>query len=286
MATYNSLPYLEEAIRSILNQSFDNFEFIIVDDGSVDGTREVLMEYASREPRIRLAFQQHSGVITALNKGCSLARGQYIARLDSDDVAKPQRFEEQIGHMQKKHNTALLGGWVECIDREGKVLFTMRWPDREGGLHDYLLLDCYISHTTVMFKKEVFLSVGGYRSSFQDAEDYDLFLRISDRYVVDNLPMILCQYRLHDNQISVRNAHQQIISGIGARMATRARRTHSPEPTIKGCPVTREDLIAWGIRGKRIDALVADYDAGNIDYAHGWRWAKSHFCQLATVRDK
>jgi hypothetical protein len=214
--------------------------------------------------------------VKAANYGCALSRGYFIARLDSDDIAKCDRLEAQVAFMIANPAIALVGGAVECIDMDGKWLFNMRWPGRVDGLHDYLLLDCHISNTTVLLRKSVFEDVGGYRDMYQDAEDYDLFLRISDNHLVDNLPKILCQYRLHPNQVSANRGPQQIISGIGARLATRARRAYRHEPTWKGEVVSREDLIKEGISAERIDSMTREY-AEFSSYSDGWRWKKKKF---------
>lgn len=281
MPVYNARPFLGEAIQSVIEQSFDDFEFIVVDDGSTDGSQEILSGYALRDSRIKVVHQEHAGVVPALNRGCNLAKGQYIARLDSDDVAKPWRFKEQVSHMHDHQETVLLGGSTECIDHEGKVNFVMHWPGFDGALYDYLLIDCHIAHTTVMFRREVFITLGGYRSCFVGAEDYDLFLRISDAHIVDNLPMILCQYRVHDMQVSAQTAGQQILSGIGAKLATKERRANRPEPELRGNCITREDLIAQGVRHERIDSLISEYLWSNANISRGWRWSKSQFCELA-----
>jgi glycosyltransferase involved in cell wall biosynthesis len=256
MASFNSRQYIGDAIQSITDQSFSDFEFIIVDDGSLDGGAEIAFEFARRDGRIKVVHQEHSGLISALNKGCNLAKGKYIARLDSDDLARPQRLEQQVRYLQDG-NAVLLGGGVECIDGEGKNMFGIKFPGWEQGLRSHLLVNCYMAHTTVMFRRDVFLSLGGYRSHYEVAEDYDLYLRMSDKHIVDNLQTILCQYRLHSDQISVRKVSQQVISAAGARLAAWARRSDRAEPEWSANVVTREDLIACGMRGEVLDALVS-----------------------------
>jgi glycosyltransferase involved in cell wall biosynthesis len=281
MAIYNGAPFLEKAIESIVEQSFDNFELILVDDGSEDGSLEIAESFEHRDRRIRVVPREHSGLVTALNLGCSLATGEYIARLDSDDIAKPWRLEEQVMYLTANRHVVLLGGSTECIDQDGKVMFVMRWPGWNEGLRDYLLLDCHIAHTTIMFKREVFMTLGGYRACYEDTEDYDLFLRLSDRYTIDNLPVILCQYRIHEKQVSVRKAHQQILSGIGARLATQARRANCPEPHWENCRVGCHDLVALGVKQQRIDSLTAEYRFSDHHYRKGWRWSRSRFLEIA-----
>jgi glycosyltransferase involved in cell wall biosynthesis len=280
MAVYNGETYLETAICSVLGQSFTDFEFLIIDDGSEDGTAEIIHAYEQRDARIKVIQQDHAGLIPSLNRGCSIAKGRYIARLDSDDIAMKDRFRLQVAHMTRHPETVLLGSRTECIDHAGQVLFTMNWPGWSEGLRDYLLLDCYVAHTAAMFHKDTFSQLGGYRPQFQDAEDYDLFLRMSDQHVVDNLPVVLCQYRLHQQQVSARKLSQQAVSGIGIRLATTARRAGRPEPQWAGPTISRSDLIRYGINPARIDSLVATFEASNERYAEGWRWSRTKFCEL------
>ena len=280
MATWNGIAFLEEAVTSVINQSLQEFEFIIVDDGSTDGSLDLLRQYARWDPRINIVSQAHAGLVEALNRGCALARGRYIARLDSDDIAKPQRLEIQVRYLDEHPTTVLLGGHIECINENGDVLFMMAWPGSTDGLHDYMLLDCCVSHTTVMFRRDVFVRLGGYRSEFRHAEDYDLFLRMSDKDVIDNLPLPLCQYRLHREQVSMRDCEQQVISGVGARIVTRHRRASHREPILEGEYVGRGDLKRWGVDEQRLESLIGEYYAAKNETTGGWRWTKLPFCRV------
>ena len=282
MATYNGEPFLRTAIQSVLLQSFRDFELIIVDDGSTDNSRNVIRQHARIDSRIRSVSKKHSGLVASLNQACALARGEFLARLDSDDIAMPMRFEKQITYLQANPTVALLGSAIECIDEKGKPLFIMRWPCQAEGLQDHLLLDCAISHTTVLFRRDLFLSLGGYRSQFQHAEDYDLFLRMGDNNVLDNHPEVLCQYRLHQKQVSARSISQQVVSGIGARLATKARRSNRPEPTMQN-PISKKDLVSLGITLERINGLIQCYKASADDYSSGWRWSRKPFLLLSSL---
>lgn len=279
MANHNGERFLRSAIDSVLSQTYKDFEFILVDDGSSDGSRDIIAQYALYDKRLISVHLDHCGLVKALNYGCELARGYFVARLDSDDIAKSDRLETQVAYMLANPAIALVGGAIECIDTFGNMLFIMKWPGRTDGLHDYLLLDCHISHTTVMFRKDVFDEIGGYHAAYADAEDYDLFLRMSDNHLVDNIPRILCQYRLHPDQVSASRGSQQIISGIGARFAARARRSFKTEPRWNKDVVSREDLIEKGINPGRIDSMIREYSEYS-SYSDGWRWKKKKFCEL------
>jgi glycosyltransferase involved in cell wall biosynthesis len=269
MATFNDERYVPLAIESVLGQTFHDFEFIIVDDGSTDNSHALLSEYCRRDSRIRLLSQDHSGLVAALNAGCHLASGSYIARLDSDDIAKPWRFEEQLRYLRHQP-TALLGGAIECIDHGGTVSRSIVFPTQSDGLMDYLMVNNYMSHTTVMFKKEAFLEVGCYRSEFESAEDYDLFLRISERYAIDNLRVVLCEYRVHSDQTSFQRASQQIVSSIGARFAAWARRSGCAEPRWRSGVASRSDLISCGMRSEKIDELILRHREKGVMALSSW----------------
>lgn len=277
MCVYNREAFLPTAIQSVLQQTLHDFELLLIEDGSTDNSRAIVRSFAARDPRITAIFQDHSGAIASYNTGCANARGKYIAILDADDIAVSSRLELQSERMDSCPDLALLGGSTQCIDSNGDPLFVMRWPSKCQGLYHYLLMDCVIAHTTVIFRRDVFLSVGGYRTMYKSAADYDFFLRIADRYMIDNVSEILCQYRLHDQQVSALNYTQQVISGIGARLATRARRSNRPEPQWLSCPISADDLISNGVTPQRIATLRAQFESSIVSHTEGWRWSKLPF---------
>ncbi len=279
LAVFNGERFLRAALDSILNQTFSDFECIVVDDGSTDTSWELVSAFCARDQRIKCVRQQHLGLVKALNEGCCTAGGQYIARLDADDVAKPSRLAVQVAFMENNPNLALSGGHTECIDSSNNIKFVMKWPGYSEGLADLQLLDCHIAHTTVMFRRDLFLNLGGYRAEYLHAEDYDLFLRLNDQFLIDNIPVVLSQYRLHEAQVSTRHATQQVLSGIGARLAARARRAGRLEPKWANGVVSRSDLLSLGVSSSRLDLIVQEYNS-NTDYATGWRWRNKRFCQV------
>jgi glycosyltransferase involved in cell wall biosynthesis len=270
MANFNGERYIGDAIRSVLRQTFHEFELIIIDDGSIDESREIIRAMAEMDPRITILFQEHLGLVKALNRGCNASRGVYVARLDADDIAMPQRFEQQMAFL-RRGSAVLVGGSIECIDSDGKERFVVTFPKWLEGLKELLMVNCYLAHTTVMFRREVFAAAGGYRPRFECAEDYDLFLRISEEYVIENLSEVLCQYRLHDAQASLQKVSQQVISSIGARLAAWARRSHLEEPKWKGDVIAREDLASLGLRSERIDELITKHRRAGIKELLDWK---------------
>ena len=197
MPAYNVELYVEEAVRSILNQTFCDFEFIIVDDGSTDRTPEILRSFT--DPRIRLLFnEKNEGNYPARNRGCRLARGKYIAVMDADDVALPERLEKQVRFMEGNPDVLACGTAYRLMDRNKIIVQPVKWTEIQ-----YCLLMTYcMLHPTMMIRAEVMKKLGFYKEESICAEDYDLTLRLAIVGKVINMPDVLLERRLHANQIS------------------------------------------------------------------------------------
>lgn len=207
MAVYNGMPYLPEAIESVLQQTFSDFEFIVVDDASTDGSVECVRSYSNS--RIRLTRNEiNLGQTRSLNRGLALARGEFIARLDADDVCAATRLETQTRTLRARSDVAVLGTWMYDIDAKGATtaLVSRRWHDAGTYLAWLLLEICPLWHPTVMFRREAVLGVGGYGEEFRIAQDYDLWIRLAlrRRYgAVVPEPLVMC--RRHRAQQTVIN---------------------------------------------------------------------------------
>lgn len=198
MPVYNCANYVAEAIQSILNQTFGDFELIIIDDQSTDQTREVVTSFD--DPRIRLIIKpKNSGYSTSLNMGLELARGRFIARMDGDDISASERFKKQVCFLNQNPQIALCGTWYEIISTKEKITYPTNHEAIKVALLDY----CVIGHPTVMFRKS-FLDANDlkYNTDFEPAEDYELWSRIIAFGEVANIPEVLLQYRKHENQVS------------------------------------------------------------------------------------
>ncbi|NEU06807.1 glycosyltransferase [Flavihumibacter sp. R14] len=198
MPVYNCGDYVAEAIQSILNQTFGDFELIIIDDQSTDHTREVVASFD--DPRIRLIVKpKNSGYSISLNMGLELARGRFIARMDGDDISAGERFEKQVCFLNQNPQIAVCGTWFKIISTEEKI----RYPTSHEAIKVALLDYCVIGHPTVMFRKS-FLEANDlrYNTDFEPAEDYELWSRIIALGEVANIPEILLEYRKHENQVS------------------------------------------------------------------------------------
>lgn len=202
MPVYNSERFIDEAIRSILEQTFNNFEFIIINDASTDSTKKIIMNY--RDKRIHLLNNNvRRGVAYSLNRGLMKAKGHYIARMDADDLAEPYRFQTQLNYFKKNHQVVAIGSWVEYINSKRKKIIIKKVPLNYREIKRVLMKFNPIIHPTVMIKKSVLDNIGYYSEKYNGAEDYDLFLRMACKYNIANLPLVLLKYRITSDSVSL-----------------------------------------------------------------------------------
>jgi glycosyltransferase involved in cell wall biosynthesis len=204
MPVYNGENYLSEAVESILNQTFRDFELIIIDDGSTDRTAEILAEYERRDMRVRLYSQARKGLIATLNRGIELSRGRYIARMDADDVSYPTRLEKQVAFLEAHLNVGVCGTWR--VITGGRVI---RTPVQDGVIRSYLIFDTLLARPTVMMRKTLF-ETGIRYPAYEHAEDFGLWVQLADHTHFANLPEVLLYYRSHPGQVARKNRAQQM----------------------------------------------------------------------------
>ncbi|HEY6442184.1 MAG TPA: glycosyltransferase [Candidatus Acidoferrales bacterium] len=238
--------FVGEAIESILRQTFTDFEFVILDFGSTDRSKAIASAYAARDHRIRLHYA-NCDLVEARNIACSIATARYIAIQDADDVCLPDRLLRQVEFMQKHADCALLGSAAEWTDAQGTSLFTLDFPTEHDEIRSALVARCAFSHTSVLMRREAFIAVGGYRKAFALAHDYDLFLRISERFQCANLKEVLVKYRLHLQQSSVSKRDQQILCALAARASAACRKNALLDPLNSADTVTPNLLAALGV---------------------------------------
>lgn len=256
MTVYNGEAYLEEAIESILSQTFPEFEFIIINDGSLDRTQDIIQRYADGDPRIRFENREHIGRVEALNTCCRLANGKYVAIMDADDVALPDRFERQLDFLEVHPAVSLLGGGVQKISGEGRRFSTVMFPTEDLEIKKELMRVGCLAHSTVVMRRDAFEDVGGYRGAFPPAEDYDLWLRMAERHQLGNLPAVLVKYRVHSNQVSFTQLEAHVLTTLGAQLAARVRKERGIDPTAGVRQITREFLADFGIGKEMIDRTI------------------------------
>lgn len=207
MPVYNGEAYVLEAITSILNQTFTDFELIVINDGSTDNTAAILKKLRDIERIKILNNTVNEGLIFTRNKAIINCNGSYIALLDSDDVAKPNRLEKQVRFLEANPDYALIGSNIDIISGEGKYLYTQNYNIAPDFIPSILLFQNYFAQSAVMIRKSA-LPKEIYRSQFPLSEDYDLWVRIASQNKVGNIAESLVNYRLHGSNISYVKAIQ------------------------------------------------------------------------------
>ena len=210
MSVWNGEKYLREAIESILNQTFTDFEFLIVNDGSTDSSFEIIQGYQDERIWV-INNEKNIGLTKSLNKAIKQARGEYIARQDADDVSLPDRFEQQVEYFEEHPEVALLGTSAYKIDEQGKVLGRVIVPAKPGG---NLLKGNQFNHGSTMLKREAVDRLGGYNELFRYVQDYELWLRMAKHYGVSNLTQILYKLRFHAGNIRSLKREESALYGL------------------------------------------------------------------------
>ncbi|SEQ02808.1 Glycosyl transferase family 2 [Faunimonas pinastri] len=230
----NGEAFIASAVESIRRQTFADFELLLVDDGSVDGTPAIVADLARQDSRIRLLHQPGLGLVPALSLGLQQSTGAFVARMDGDDLAAPERLERQLAFLSEHSHVALVGTQIRYMDATGRLTGDLsHYPLAPGDVETALMeRGCCISHPTIMARRDALVSIGGYRSAFLAAEDYDLFLRLADSHALANLPEALLDYRRHDGQVSSAKDLRQRFSHDLSVLAARRRRAGAPDPTL------------------------------------------------------
>lgn len=212
MSVYNGERYLPLAIESVLKQTFKDFEFIIVDDGSTDRSLEIIRKYEKNDSRIRVLVQENHGLAAALNNGIAMAKGKYIARMDDDDISLPNRFELQYGFMESHPEIIASGGAAEIINQWGDA-FGIR---RHCTTHDEIDFSniAYgnpaMCHPTALIRTDSLKKVGCYTPGMRYAQDLDLWLRLGEVGKLANLTDIVLLYRSHDKSATGEHRNEQV----------------------------------------------------------------------------
>lgn len=214
MPVYNGEQFIDEAIQSVIAQTFTDFELILIDDGSTDGSLARLEHYAKIDSRCIVHSWENKGIVASLNYGITLAKADIVCRMDSDDICMPQRFEKQLQYLNTHPECVAVGSEALLIDPEGYPICRM-WT-----LHTHEEIDnsnmtgtvgSSMCHPSVAIRKSGLLTIGGYRHKFDFAEDYDLFLRLAEVGKLANIPEVLLKYRQHFSSIGHAKRKQQLL---------------------------------------------------------------------------
>lgn len=206
MPAYNVERYVTRAVESILNQTFKDFELIIINDASEDGTPEILKRYQRLDKRIRVVNNEKRLQIAAsLNKAVSLAKADIIARMDADDISLPKRLELQYSFLQKNPDVAVLGANIIIVDKDSKPISKRDYPETSEALKKVMFRYSPFAHPVVMFRKKIFLEFGGYNLSMVPCEDIDLWFKIGSKHKFATIPQPILKYTILPDSSSNKN---------------------------------------------------------------------------------
>lgn len=227
MAVHNDNNFLSHAIESIQRQTFGDFEFIIIDDGSFDGSSETLKYFATQDSRIQLITQERRGLTKSLNAGIRLSRGQLIARMDADDIAEPIRLQAQVKYLCDHPDVVCLGAQALKIDEDGDPVELWNVPTDHNEIVKELLKGHggKIIHPLFLMRRESLMKLGGYNERYLFAQDYDLLLRLAEIGTLANLPDTLLRYRIHSASATFGRRKEQITCVIKAYLEAHDRQS-------------------------------------------------------------
>lgn len=269
IGAYNCPRYLPAAITSILNQTFRDFELLLIDDGSTDRrTPALLKKFARRDSRIRIITAAHSGIVGIRNIGLAEAAAPLIGCMDQDDCSLPDRFAAQVAFLEQHPEVAVVGGWQETMDAAGRPIRTIEAPTQHTPMDDaHLSGVTTIGHPTALYRAQVARAVGGYLPQTELAEDLDLWLRIAEVARIANLPKVLLRYRVHSASTSSLR-HQRQLAVIHAACAAAWQR--------RGIPPRNLATQSWRPDHSR-------HSRRNFDLGQGWSAFQSGHRKTALV---
>jgi glycosyltransferase involved in cell wall biosynthesis len=231
MPVFNTEQYLPYALESIRAQTCEDFEFIILDDGSTDSSVHLIQQFAEGDDRVRFFPLEHRGYVSLLRRGLNHCRGEFVARMDSDDISMPERFEKQLAYLRANPDCVAVGTRVALIDPYGSRVEKPTHKTTHEEIETELLagIGWALVHPSVMMRREPLVRVGGYREDLMVSEDLDLFLRLAEVGKLANLPDVLLQYRQHLGSVNYTRYEQQ--KAVKRQIVADAyRRRHLPMP--------------------------------------------------------
>ncbi|WP_372719112.1 glycosyltransferase family 2 protein [Novipirellula sp.] len=258
---YNASAYVAEAVESVLSQTFTDWELVAVDDGSSDRSVEILKKFQSLDSRVKVLALAHSGIAGTRNAGIQAAKGEYVAALDNDDIMAPQRLEVQVKFMREHPDFVAVGAAGLLVDADGDPIAERYFPCSSDEVESELLNGRNpLMQSGMMFRRDAVLRVGGYQDDRNFAEDYDLFLRLTEVGRIGNLNEVLMRQRQHISRASAAHYQDQNrVVMLALRDAYARRGLTQSLPTIEGSwhPTTERDY--------HIRCASDAWDAGNID---------------------
>jgi hypothetical protein len=271
MPVYNAARWLDVALASIAAQTCTDYELIAVDDGSTDASLQMLQRYGARDPRLRLVSRPNTGIVRALNDGLDAARGQFVARMDADDEAAPDRFALQLQRMRADAGLVALGSSVTFMDRAGRSVQACPRPQQHADIERLLLAGDggALIHPAVLLRTAAVRAVGGYRAFAQYLEDLDLYLRLARVGELANLAEPLLRYRVHNGSINFTQQQGRHTVKLAVMRAA---------CTARGLPFDprqiRDDTALHGdaaLHARTWAVTALQFGARRVAVGHGWR---------------
>jgi glycosyltransferase involved in cell wall biosynthesis len=277
MPVFNSSDYLPEAVASVTSQTCSSFELVVVDDGSSDGSLALLRKYASSDRRFRLVSRENRGLIATRNELLSLAQGEFVAWMDSDDVSARDRLARQLSAFESDPTLVCVGGAAQCIDPEGNYLNVERYPASHEEIVIEQMKGGAMRFPTTMMRRTAALQVGGFREPFRIGEDLDFLLRLSQLGRMSNLPDVIYLYRQHLASVCKQLGSQWIEYRDCILDLARERDSHGQDRLQSGGTVSLSMLPTVPTRrlASQTFAEWAAYAKENGDGALARRYAKA-----------
>ncbi|HVZ11848.1 MAG TPA: glycosyltransferase [Patescibacteria group bacterium] len=257
MPVYNAAPFLKQSINSILKQTFKDFEFIIIDDASTDNSWEIVQKFAKKYPNKIRAFQNERNVKQAktVNRAIKMARGDFIARMDADDVSLPNRFEKQIEYLRTHPKTVAVGAQCLIIDAKGKITGEKKFPTAFDDVYSYIFKFCPAQQPTFMIaRKRLPHNLEYYDHDLSPVEDVEFLFKLFKYGRVENLPDYLLLYRIHGNNSSLKNYRRSFFLTLLSRV--RGVVFHEYKPSPVGIAYTLAQTVAVSLLPQELNTKI------------------------------
>jgi hypothetical protein len=260
----NGARYLDRALESLTAQTFTAFEIVVVDNGSTDQTPAILARWSAREPRLRTIRLDHAQLSESLNRAAGAARAPLLARLDADDIARPDRLEVQVAAMAARPEVGLLGSAATLIDGQGRRLGAISPPLGDQGIRSRQRSSTSLIPSSTIMRANVLRRVGGYRKGLNIAEDFDLWTRMIEHCRAENLAQRLISYRIHAASVTARQPVRMALAALCVAAAVEARRHGIAEPFVEGTPSLRRALPLLGLSRPAARRMIRVRSAINL----------------------
>ena len=283
MSVFNGESYLKEAVESILQQTFDDFEFIVINDASTDSSGVILDRYHD-ERIIIIGNETNRGLTSSLNKGIRKARGRYLARMDADDISSPSRLQKEIEFLDAHPGHAAVGSFARIIDEQSRLIRLCPHPVDDRAVRRYLRRDNCITHGSAMIRSDCLVEVGLYDETISRSQDYDLWLRLSQRYRLANIPEYLYSFRVHPRSIGERCREEQKRCVLLAKeKAFRSAIMSLLVPDDNRCGLPDGDVVPAADIPRGVTDYVAGYLADTEFRRHRYLPLRCLLCLIQTL---